>query len=78
MQPAGHHIAELNIGRLIAPTDDPRVAEFMANLDRINGLGNESTLTELFLLLVLLQKFITSHTEMTMTEDVLEFLIYII
>ena len=33
------HLAELNIGRLLAPTDDPRVAEFMANLDRINGLG---------------------------------------
>jgi hypothetical protein len=39
MQPDGHHIAELNIGRLLAPTDDPRVAEFMGNLDRINGLG---------------------------------------
>lgn len=26
MQPAGHHLAELNIGRLIAPTDDPGVA----------------------------------------------------
>ncbi len=34
-----HHIAELNVGRLIAPTDDPRVAEFMGALDRINGLG---------------------------------------
>ena len=33
------HLAELNIGRLLAPTDDPQVAEFMANLDRINGLG---------------------------------------
>jgi hypothetical protein len=33
------NLAELNIGRLRAPTDDPRVAEFMANLDRINGLG---------------------------------------
>ena len=33
------HLAELNIGRLVAPTDDPRVAEFMAALDRINGLG---------------------------------------
>lgn len=32
-------LAELNVGRLIAPTDDPRVAEFMAALDRINGLG---------------------------------------
>lgn len=38
-QPDGYHLAELNIGRLLAPTDDPRVAEFMANLDRINGLG---------------------------------------
>lgn len=34
-----HHLAELNIGRLIAPTDDPRVAEFMENLDRVNSLG---------------------------------------
>ena len=33
------HLAELNVGRLIAPSDDPRVAEFMAALDRINGLG---------------------------------------
>ena len=34
-----HHLAELNIGRLLAPTSDPRVAEFMAALDRVNGLG---------------------------------------
>ena len=34
-----HHLAELNIGRLLTPTDDPRVAQFMANLDRVNGLG---------------------------------------
>ena len=33
------HLAELNIGRLLAPTDDPRVADFMNNLDRINRLG---------------------------------------
>ncbi|MEO1458550.1 MAG: DUF3291 domain-containing protein [Pseudomonadota bacterium] len=33
------HLAELNVGRLVAPPDDPRVAEFMAALDRINGLG---------------------------------------
>lgn len=33
------HLAQLNIGRLLAPTDDPRVAEFMAALDRVNGLG---------------------------------------
>ena len=36
---AGYHLAELNVGRLLAPTDDPRVAEFMGALDRINGLG---------------------------------------
>ena len=34
-----YHLAELNVGRLLAPTDDPRVAEFMGALDRINGLG---------------------------------------
>ena len=33
------HLAELNVGRLVAPTDDPRVKDFMDNLDRINGLG---------------------------------------
>ena len=33
------HLAELNIGRLIAPTDDPRVTAFMTALDRVNGLG---------------------------------------
>ncbi len=38
-QPEGHHLAELNVGRLQAPTDDPRVAEFMDALDRVNGLG---------------------------------------
>ncbi len=33
------HLAELNVGRLVADKDDPRVKEFMDNLDRINGLG---------------------------------------
>ena len=33
------HLAELNVGRLVAPQDDPRVADFMANLDRVNGLA---------------------------------------
>jgi hypothetical protein len=33
------HLAELNIGRLVAPVDDPRVSEFMGALDRVNGLG---------------------------------------
>jgi inactivated superfamily I helicase len=36
------HLAQLNIGRLRAPTDDPATAEFMANLDRINALAEVS------------------------------------
>jgi hypothetical protein len=39
MQNLGHHLAELNVGRLLAPTDDPRVADFMNALDQVNGLG---------------------------------------
>lgn len=39
MKRPGHHLAQLNVGLLLANTDDPRVAEFMANLDRVNGLG---------------------------------------
>ncbi|MSU88923.1 DUF3291 domain-containing protein [Rhodobacteraceae bacterium 2CG4] len=34
-----HHLAQLNVGRLVAAPGDPRVAEFMDNLDRVNGLG---------------------------------------
>lgn len=32
-------LAQLNIGQLVAPPGDPRVAEFMEALDRVNGLG---------------------------------------
>jgi len=39
IQTPGMHLAELNVGRLLAPTDDPRVAGFMAALDRVNGMG---------------------------------------
>ena len=39
MQAAIRHLAQLNVGRLVAPTDDPRLAGFMAALDRVNGLG---------------------------------------
>jgi heme-degrading monooxygenase HmoA len=38
-RPTMRHLAQLNVGRLVAETDDPRVAEFMAALDRVNGLG---------------------------------------
>jgi hypothetical protein len=39
---AACHLAQLNVGRLVAPTDDPRVAEFMGALDKVNGIGKRS------------------------------------
>ena len=36
------HIAQLNIGRFRYPTDDPRMADFMNNLDRVNALAERS------------------------------------
>jgi hypothetical protein len=36
------HLAQLNIGRLRYPTDDPRLADFMSNLDLVNGLAERS------------------------------------
>ena len=36
------HLAELNVGRLLAPTDDPRVAPVMKALDAVNGIGRRS------------------------------------
>ena len=37
-----YHLAQINIGRLVAPLDDPRIADFIAQLDPINALA-EST-----------------------------------
>jgi hypothetical protein len=37
---AGYHLAQYNIARLVAPLDDPRIADFVANLDRVNRLGD--------------------------------------
>jgi hypothetical protein len=34
------HVAQLNVGRLVAPEGDPRVAGFFAELDRINALAD--------------------------------------
>ncbi len=36
------HLAEVNVGRLLAPTDDPRVADFMNALDAVNAIGKRS------------------------------------
>ncbi len=35
-------LAQLNIARLLAPLDDPRLEGFVNNLDRVNGLGDAS------------------------------------
>ena len=36
------HLAQVNIGRLVAPEGDPRVAPFFAALDRVNALAEAS------------------------------------
>lgn len=36
------HVAQINIGTMVAPTDDPAVAEFMDNLDRVNAIADEA------------------------------------
>ena len=37
-----YQLAQLNIGRMRAPTDDPMVTEFMAALDEINDIADRS------------------------------------
>jgi len=37
-----HHLAVFNVAKTAYDVDDPRMAEFMENLDKINGLGRES------------------------------------
>ena len=39
---AGWHVAQLNVGRLVAPLDSPELADFVANLDPVNGLADAS------------------------------------
>ncbi len=36
------HLAQLNVGKLRYDQDDPRVADFMNNLDRVNGIAERS------------------------------------
>jgi hypothetical protein len=36
------HLAQLNVGHFRYPTSDPRMAEFMDNLDRVNALAERS------------------------------------
>ncbi len=41
-QPANHHLAQLNIGRIRYEIDDPRMAGFTDNLAFVNGLAERS------------------------------------
>jgi hypothetical protein len=35
-------LAQINIGRLVAPLDDPRIADFLAQLDEVNAFAEQS------------------------------------
>lgn len=37
-----HYLAQYNVAKLVAPLDDPQLAEFRARLDEINQLGDRS------------------------------------
>ncbi len=41
-QPPDHHLAELNIGRILYDLEDPRMAEFAGNLALVNGIAERS------------------------------------
>jgi hypothetical protein len=37
-----HHLAQINIGRIVAPIDDPKLADFVAQLDSVNALADKA------------------------------------
>ena len=37
-----HRLAQINISRLVAPLDDPKIAEFVAQLEPINALADKA------------------------------------
>ena len=37
-----YHIAQVNIGRIVAPLDDPQMAGFVSRLDELNALADQS------------------------------------
>ena len=41
-QPAHHHLAQMNIGRIRYDIDDPRMADFTNNLALVNGIAERS------------------------------------
>ena len=42
MHPNDHHIAQLNIGQLLHPLDDPRTAGFTDNSTKVNAVAERS------------------------------------
>jgi heme-degrading monooxygenase HmoA len=42
MRSSKYHIAQVNIARMLAPLDDPIMAEFVASLSEINALADRS------------------------------------
>jgi Domain of unknown function (DUF3291) len=39
---AGHHLAQLNIARFLAPIDDPQLRDFVAALDPVNAQADDA------------------------------------
>lgn len=39
---ANWHLAQYNVAKLVAPLDDPRLADFVASLRRVNELGDRA------------------------------------
>ncbi|HXL21266.1 MAG TPA: DUF3291 domain-containing protein [Candidatus Dormibacteraeota bacterium] len=37
-----HHLAQINISRLIAPLDDPQIAGFVSQLEPVNAIADQS------------------------------------
>jgi Domain of unknown function (DUF3291) len=37
-----YHVAQVNIGRIVAPLDDPQMAGFVTRLDELNALADRS------------------------------------
>ena len=60
----GWTLAQINIGRTVAPLDDPRLAGFLAGLDEINALAERS---EGFVWRLQTDRF--SGTEVPVTDD---------
>ncbi|MGB2657189.1 MAG: DUF3291 domain-containing protein, partial [Pseudolabrys sp.] len=41
MTKAAYHLAQFNIARIRYPLDDPRMAEFVENVETVNGLAEK-------------------------------------